>query len=81
MDKVDILSKKTLREKIAKMCIRDREMAEKHLIKTLDEIVEATMNNHFYMPKIFIRVREPKQLKRVFERLDKSKNIVTGRCV
>lgn len=66
------------------LCLEDAiaddsvEMAEKHLIKTLDEIVEATMNNHFYMPKIFIRVREPKQLKRVFERLDKSKNIVTG---
>lgn len=66
------------------LCLEDAiaddsvEMAENQLSETLNKIMDASMKHRFCMPKIFIRVREPKQLVRVFERLDKNKEIVTG---
>lgn len=66
------------------LCLEDAiaddsvEMAEKQLIETLNEIMDATIKNKFYIPKIFIRVREPKQLARLSEHLGRSKTIVTG---
>lgn len=66
------------------LCLEDAiaddsvEIAEKQLIETLNEIMNATYENEFYMPKIFIRVREPKQLERLFERMEKCKRVVTG---
>lgn len=66
------------------LCLEDAiadgsvEMAEKQLIETLNEIKDASIDKSFYMPKIFVRVREPKQLARVFERLDSCKDIVAG---
>lgn len=66
------------------LCLEDAiadnsiEQAENQLITTLNEIMNAIINKKFYLPKIFIRVREPMQLARVFERLGRCKDIVTG---
>ncbi|MDE6024289.1 MAG: HpcH/HpaI aldolase/citrate lyase family protein [Lachnospiraceae bacterium] len=66
------------------LCLEDSiaddsvEMAEKQLINTLRKIDEACKNNVFFMPKIFIRVRSPKQLEKVFDMLGDLNDIITG---
>lgn len=54
------------------------EEAETVLLKTLNDIQEAKENSDFYLPKIFIRVRNPEQLLRVFKALGEGVSIVTG---
>ena len=52
--------------------------AEEKLIKTLNEILKAKEYTRFYMPKVFIRVRNPEQLLRVHESIGEGLSIVTG---
>lgn len=52
--------------------------AEAVLIKTIADIQKAKESKEFYLPKIFIRVREPEQLPRIFTALGKGVSIVAG---
>jgi len=52
--------------------------AENILINTIKSVYNAEKNKHFYLPKIFIRVREPKQILKLTDFFDISKDIVTG---
>lgn len=65
------------------LCLEDTiaddtvEMAEQQLLETLREIYTADRES-FYLPKIFIRVRVPEQLTRVYDSLGELAGIVTG---
>ena len=83
------VSNSVINEKFGKqyslaLCLEDTvadehvEEAETVLIKTINDIQEAKENRDFYMPKIFIRVREPEQLLRVFDALGRGTSIITG---
>jgi len=52
--------------------------AEGQLLKTLEEIQKGENRPGVYLPKIFIRVREPEQLKRLLKRLEPVEEVVTG---
>lgn len=52
--------------------------AERQLLKTLEEIQRGKSKPGFYMPKLFIRVREPEQLERLLKRLEPVEEIVSG---
>jgi len=52
--------------------------AEDVLIKTISDIQNAKKVSEFYLPKIFIRVREPEQLLKVYSELGKGVSIITG---
>ena len=54
------------------------EAAETLLLKTISDIQVARAKKEFYLPKIFIRVRDPEQLIRVNNSLGKAASIVTG---
>lgn len=54
------------------------DIAERKLVCTLREIYDAGKSKQFYMPKIFIRVREPGQVNRLMKELHNVKEIVTG---
>lgn len=54
------------------------EVAEKQLVDTLKRIYCASKTKDFYLPKIFIRVREPEQILRLMYLLKDSTDILTG---
>lgn len=54
------------------------ESAEKQLVDTLKQIYFAKKEKNFYLPKIFIRVREPKQIVRLLNMMNDSTEILTG---
>lgn len=66
------------------LCLEDTisdnvvEMAEEQVEQTLLKIYSAKENRAFYMPKIFIRVRNPEQLQKMSEKLHKVQDIVFG---
>lgn len=53
--------------------------AEIQLISTIKDIYEALQNNsNFYLPKIFIRVRNPQQIQYLNDNFGESNEIITG---
>ncbi|WP_051604869.1 HpcH/HpaI aldolase/citrate lyase family protein [Lachnobacterium bovis] len=52
--------------------------AETIMIKSLNDIYDASKKNNFYIPKIFIRVRNPKQISDLTKRLGESRTLVKG---
>ncbi len=72
------------------LCLEDTiansavEQAESIMLDSLKKISEAYHginkkdNNNFYLPKIFIRVREPEQLKKIDEQVNEYKDIICG---
>ncbi len=78
-----------INEKFGKMfslalCLEDTindisvDYAEKQLIKSLKSIKDTYCQKKFYIPKIFIRVRYPKQVLKIFNMLNDSISILTG---
>jgi citrate lyase beta subunit len=66
------------------LCLEDTiddhhvEEAETILQSTLNTIANASINQEFYIPKIFVRVRTPDQIPRLFKQFDKAKTFVNG---
>lgn len=66
------------------LCLEDTindyfiEEAEQSLIASINKIFYQYQNNSFYLPKIFIRVRNSEQIYRLTKALGKSIEIVTG---
>lgn len=52
--------------------------AEKALISSIGDIYRSLQDLEFYLPKIFIRVRNPRQIKELSRRLGNSHEIITG---
>ena len=52
--------------------------AEDQLIASVGDIYRSLQNTEFYLPKIFIRVRNPGQIKDLARRLGDSHEIITG---
>lgn len=52
--------------------------AEDILVKSLDKIYCTSLEKDFFMPKIFIRIRSPKQMQNIYSRLSDHASIVTG---
>lgn len=78
-----------INEKFGKMfslalCLEDTindvsvDYAEKQFIKSLKKIKDAYSQKKFYIPKIFVRVRYPKQVLKIFDMLNDSISILTG---
>ena len=66
------------------LCLEDTigddmvEAAEKQVCVTLQRICEAFGQRDFYLPKIFIRVRSPEQVGRVYRMTEAYNSILTG---
>lgn len=66
------------------LCLEDTiddshvEEAENTLIDTLTTLSNAINDHTFYIPKIFVRVRSPKQISNLYNRFKKAKSIVKG---
>lgn len=66
------------------LCLEDTiddncvEAAENALIATLGTLQSAISKEDFFMPMIFIRVRNPDQISNLYKRLNISRNLVTG---
>ncbi len=66
------------------LCLEDTisqelvETAERQAKNTIKQIYEASKNEQFYLPKIFIRVRNPEQIEPMFEAISPYQTIVTG---
>lgn len=56
------------------------EEAEASLIHTMENLFQSVNEAHkpFFLPKIFIRVRSPKQISSLMERLKEAKRLITG---
>lgn len=52
--------------------------AENQLINSLNDIFKAQQDHDFYIPKIFIRVREPEQITRLLAGLSDAASLVQG---
>ena len=52
--------------------------AEEQTVRTLEKLRDFSRNEKFYFPKIFIRVREPAQVKRIFTKIGDLSELVTG---
>lgn len=52
--------------------------AENLLVSSINVIYESRQHKDFYLPKIFIRVRSPKQIKELSCRFGKSNELITG---
>lgn len=52
--------------------------AENLLVASINNIYESRQDKDFYLPKIFIRVRSPRQLKELARRFGESGELVTG---
>ena len=52
--------------------------AERQVMKTLKEIHEASRKRNFYIPKIFVRVREPEQILRVYSLIKDYESVFAG---
>lgn len=66
------------------LCLEDTipddrvEAAEEKLILSLSELIEKKQQKDFYLPKIFIRVREPQQITKLTKKLGNALEILTG---
>lgn len=66
------------------LCLEDSindhsvEDAEQILTHSLHEIYKLTGQQDFYLPKIFIRVREPQQIPRLYQTLDSARALLAG---
>lgn len=66
------------------LCLEDTisdksvEIAEKQLVQTINDIHKAKKMKQFYCPKIFIRVRTPEQMKRIFYVLKEVQETIFG---
>ena len=66
------------------LCLEDTiapdmvETAEKQAGETLRQLFEARQERDVYLPKLFIRVREPEQMQRVWKRIRPYREIFTG---
>lgn len=52
--------------------------AEDILLHSLHSLYQESLTKHFYLPKIFIRVRYPKQISELVERMGEEFNIISG---
>ena len=53
--------------------------AEQQAIETVRQIASAhRQNGSFYLPKLFIRVREPDQISRLYRALEEAREVLTG---
>ncbi|MCI9167330.1 MAG: HpcH/HpaI aldolase/citrate lyase family protein [Dorea sp.] len=55
--------------------------AEEQLVSSVNDIYRSLQESEFYLPKIFIRVRRPGQIKDLSHRLGDSHEIITGYIV
>lgn len=66
------------------LCLEDTindnfvEEAENDLVDSLFKVHKATLEKKFYLPKIFIRVRNPEQIIKLFNALKPCLNLITG---
>ena len=66
------------------LCLEDTindnfvEAAEHTLIQSLLSIHKARQQTDFYIPKIFVRVRYPEQISRIYNQLEDAKNLLVG---
>ena len=66
------------------MCLEDTikdeyvKEAENKLINTIQELYNAKAVREFFLPKIFIRVRNPQQITDLYERFQDSRDLITG---
>lgn len=66
------------------LCLEDTindnclEEAEQKLITSIRKIHEAAASRDFYIPKIFIRVRSPKQIPALFQKMGASSELICG---
>lgn len=66
------------------LCLEDTiapdmvEIAEQQVKQTLKQIYEASNSKEMYLPKIFIRVREPGQMDRIFAQVREFQTILSG---
>ena len=66
------------------LCLEDTiadnsvELAEQQIGTTLKRICTAKGNSDFYLPKIFVRVRDSEQMSRLFKRYGDCQDIITG---
>lgn len=60
--------------------IRDNQVqeAESILIQSLQRLFKLSQSNQFFIPKIFIRVRQPEQITSLIQRFDEAAVLVTG---
>lgn len=82
---VDSITKEKFGDKYSMaFCLEDTvaddavDIAEKQLVDTLSQIYYLKKNMDFYLPKIFIRVREPQQITKLLNILEESVEILTG---
>lgn len=52
--------------------------AESALLSSLQKIETAYQTEHFYLPKIFIRIRRPGQILALYEKAGKARGLITG---
>lgn len=64
-----------LEDTIADDCVEE---AEKQLVYSLQEIYKRKESRDFYLPKIFIRVRRPEQICRLFDELVDVQEVLCG---
>lgn len=66
------------------LCLEDTigndmvELAEAQVRETLSSLYNASKEKGFFVPQIFVRVREPEQIKRVYNSLSECQSILTG---
>lgn len=83
------LSESVINEKFGKkyslaLCLEDAindnfvEEAEKQLIITIKKIYKSLEKKQFYVPKIFIRVRNHNQISKLYSNFEEEKEIITG---
>lgn len=83
------LSESVINEKFGKkyslaLCLEDAindnfvEEAEKQLIITIKKIYKSLEKKQFYVPKIFIRVRNHNQISKLYSSFEEEKEIITG---
>jgi len=64
-----------LEDTIAENCVKD---AEEKLLRVINDLYERAKTESFYMPMIFIRIRNAEQMKDLYARLGESCEIITG---
>ncbi len=64
-----------LEDTIQDHCVKE---AEQKLVQALKKIYQEKQSNTFYIPKIFIRVRNPEQIPALFEQLEEAEELLTG---
>lgn len=64
-----------LEDTIKDTCVKE---AEHILVQTLDKLHKSITNSVFFLPKIFIRVREPEQIPVLWGQLREARALVTG---